>query len=851
MTMRFYKYTPALLDPKTLEDTLIGRDAELDNLKRILKSASSGKSFSHAILIGPKGIGKSHLLRILYHSVRGEIKTKELNVFKNKFTPVIFSEEEYPGNITKCFKLILQYLSESGIEDIPPIPQDLMKAATLNVKEKELAIDYIKTFRKKSGKILLLLADNLNDIIERFTDEDQSTLREVLMTSDSILLIGAAPTLFDSIINHGRPLYNFFEIIWLKDLSFEDTISLLHRYAKLEERDDLIDKLKKEEAKLRAIHELAGGNPRLILSLYHIIVEGDITSVENTFLKLLDELSPYFRERMKDLSEQQKEIIDVMARAEGLLTPTEIAGRCYMPVNVVLSQIKRLERAGYIRISKKHAKKVFYDFNERLFSLWRQMRVEAGRKRLGFIVKFLELWFTKEELLGFIDKTLDALRYKLQYNYEGIQHDMNKLWYLKEAISEFKGGDEIFVACQRKDYDIALKIIKEELKSKPTNVDKLYQQGCIFNKQKLYDKAVQAYKKAIEIEPNKYMLWYSLGDTYANLSLNNKAIDAYKKTLEINPNLYEALNNLGIIYSKLNRYDEAIDIYKKAILITPDRYEALNNLGSLYSKLKRYDKAIDVYKKTILIKPDLFNALYNLGTIYAELKRYDEAEDAYKKAIVFQPDSYKTLNNLGNTYSELNRYAEAEDVYKKATALKPDRYEALYNIGIMYSKLKQYYQAINVYKKALEINPEVNRVLNKLIDTLLTVFVEEGTKGNIDSSVKNMKEALIYFKNLKNIEEGINTFISAFRNIIQEKKLDVLKMGITEIEKSKQSELLKALSPFSNFIKYLETRDPEIIDRLRHEERIIVEDMIKMVEGKSNAGTKDRKAKPIKKKTKI
>ena len=437
--MRFYKYTPALLDPKTLEDTLIGRDLELDNIKRILKSASSGKSFSHPVLIGPKGIGKSHLLRIIYYGVKGEIKAKGINAFKNKFVPVILSEEEYPGNVTKFFKLALQYLKESNAKEIPPIPEELMKAVTLNVKEKELALDYIKSFRKKSGKILLVLADNLNDIIERFTREDQSLLREVLMTSDSILLIGAAPTLFDSIINHDKPLYNFFEIIWLKDLSFEDTISLLHRYAELEGRNDLIAELKKEEAKLKAIHELAGGNPRLILSLYHIIVEGDITSVENTFLKLLDELSPYFRERMKDLSEQQKEIIDLMARAEGLLTPTEIAGRCYMPVNVVLSQIKRLERAGYIRISKKHARKVFYDFNERLFSLWRQMRVEAGRQRLGFIVRFLEIWFTKEELVWQFDKLFNEV---VTHYYIGeiTKADplIDKLWYIGQAIPEVK-----------------------------------------------------------------------------------------------------------------------------------------------------------------------------------------------------------------------------------------------------------------------------------------------------------------------------------------------------------------------------------------------------------------------------
>lgn len=432
--MKFYKYTPALLAPKTLEDTLIGRDLELDNLKRILKSAATGKSFSHPILIGPKGIGKSHMLRIIYHAVRGEIKTKGLNAFKDKYMPVIFSEEEYPGSITKFIKLILHYL-EAEAGRIPLISGEISKTGLSSIREKELAFEYIKTFKKKTGKILLLLVDNLNDIIDRFTDEDQSSLRELLMAHDSLLLIGAAPTLFDSIINHDRPFYNFFEIIWLKDLSFEDTVALLTRYAELEGKKELIKEINDKEPKLRAIHELAGGNPRLILSLYHIVIEGDISSVEDTFLKLLDELSPYFRERMKDLSEQQKEIIDVMARAESLLTPTEIAGRCQVSVNIVNSQLKRLEKIGCVRVSRKHAKKVFYDFNERLFSLWRQMRVDAGRKRLGFIVRFLEIWFTKDELhKQFENIRKEIWKHMLAGDVDKAGDYLDKLWYIKECL---------------------------------------------------------------------------------------------------------------------------------------------------------------------------------------------------------------------------------------------------------------------------------------------------------------------------------------------------------------------------------------------------------------------------------
>lgn len=814
--MKFYKYTPALLDPQTLEDTLIGRDLELDNLKRILKSASSGKSFSHPILVGPKGIGKTHILRIIYHAVKGEIKTKGLNVFKDKFIPVIFSEEEYPGSVTKFLILALHYLNESKPEGIPPVPRELMDTVTIGSREKELVLSYIKTFKKKTGKILLILVDNLNDIMERFTDEDQSSLREVLMTYDSILLMGAAPTLFDSIINHDKPFYNFFEIIWLKDLSFEDTVILLKRYAELEEKSTHIEEFKEKEVKLRAMHELAGGNPRLILSLYHIIVEGDITSVEDAFLKLLDELSPYFRERMKDLSEQQKEIIDVMARAKSLLTPTEIAGRCQMQVNLVNSQLKRLEKTGYVQIAKKHAKKVFYDFNERLFSLWRQMRVEAGRKRLGFIVRFLELWFTKEELYTYLDRTLNTIRGKLPLDYVEIQHDLNKLWYLKEAIPEYKGDDAICVLCEREAYDVALKMINQSLKDKPNDWEKMFQLGCIEIKQKNYDKAVQTYKKLTEMKPDKYKAWSKLGYAYRGRDQLKEAIEAFRKAIDIKPDDYETWNDLGITYGKLKR-DDAIAAFKKAIEIKPDGYEAWGNLGLVYQELDRHEEAIEAYKKSIDLEPneaEKWRAWYSLALSFLDLKKYTETVEACKRSIELRPDENCAWYNMGKAYYGLKDFSNALLSFKKATEFR-------------------------------HCKNCTNRAWFMLCITYISIFIDEGGKGNIDLALNNLRESFNCLPHISGKDKPSDVYAKAFKNIIQDKKIDLLKTAIKEIALANQPELLELLSPYATLIKYLDTKDPEIIDRLRHEERIVVEDMLKMLGEKT-----DEKPKKLKQKVK-
>ncbi|KWT91044.1 ATP-binding protein [Candidatus Magnetominusculus xianensis] len=426
---RLYEFTPGLMTSEVLISISMGRDREIARIESILENASSGGGLSNPIFIGPKGIGKTHILNIIYRSIAGDRKMNEkIAPLAERFIPVLFSEEEYVSDITKFVLTILRYLPNSPGGKSISIPKELTYPTRITEKEKAAAVSFLKTFKEKTGKILLLFIDNINDIIGNFTREDQSALRDILMTTDAVLIIGAAPTLFDAIINYDEPFYNFFETIRLSDFSYKETTELLNRFASIEGNDELKETIKKSKSKIKAIHELTGGNPRLILTLIKIIDEGDVASAEDMLITLLDKLSSYFRERMRDLAKQQMEIIDIMARAETLLTPTEIAAAIQLPVNTVNSQLTRLEKNGYVKnTTPKRKRTVFYDINERLFSLWRQMRVDAGRKRLSLIVRFYEIWFSKEELQSRLDDTfIDISNEYLLYLFD--------ITFIKETI---------------------------------------------------------------------------------------------------------------------------------------------------------------------------------------------------------------------------------------------------------------------------------------------------------------------------------------------------------------------------------------------------------------------------------
>ena len=732
--MSLYKYTPALTDPDVLKKTIVGRDEQLKTIERILKSASSGRSFSHALLIGPRGIGKTHILRVIYHAVRGDIEMGTLGSYKDRFVPVITPEEEYVDTIEKFLSLIVDYIVSGAAAPLAAAPADRSRDALLS---------YVRGFKGKTGRVLLLLIDNFNDLLDAFTEEDQSALRELLMTSRSVLLIGAAPTLFEAIVNHDKPLYNFFETIWLTDLSFDDMKQMLRSFADIEERKDLIEQFESSDAKLRAIHALSGGNPRLILSLYQIMAEGDVTSVEATFLKLVDGLSPLFREKMKDISRQQREIIDIMARSDGLLTPTEIASATKLPVNVVNAQIKRLETFGYLqKVPTSHAKRALYQIRERLFALWRQMRVEAGRKRLGFIVKFYEAWYTREELQYLTENLLSHLRKGAPLNPRESQSLVDRLWYVTEAcgLSKLTARARSEAAYRVGDYRSA----EESLKS--------YLSG----------------------HPDDYSVWHNLGSTY-----------------------YAQGNLVG-----------AATAYRKALEIKPDDAEAWLFLGGTYANQSQHFEAIEAFRKALEIKPDDALAWYVLGATYTKQQRWADAIEALRKGLAINPDQAEVWACLAADYGAQGNYAEESAAYRKALEIKPDYAELWYS----------------------------------LCTSHLYSFGSKLDSGSLEAALPEFQGALSCLKHLDDPSPVVKVLGRIFRLFVERQKIDILRAAHREIETAGPHELRQFLSPYGALLRYLETRDHEIIDRLRPEERTIIEEMLKVAEAKPHHDTKTRQA---------
>ncbi len=665
--MPIYKYTPGLIEPDILASNLVGRTQELKTIKEILTKAADGGSLDHALLIGPKGIGKSHLLRLVYSAVLGSTKVWGFGKFKQKLVPVILCEEEYVSNLAKLVLLIHKHLTQAALPNLPPLPSGLENAVAIGADERSLAVGYLESWQRRTGKRLLLLTDNIHDIINNMSREDQQALRGLLMTNDSVLLIGAAPTLFDSIVNHNKPLYNFFHIIWLPELSFTQTKQLMTNFARLDGRQDLLKEIPDADAKLHAIHELAGGNPRLVLSLYQLMAEGDITATEELLLRFLDELTPYFRERLRDLSGQQQEIIDAMAQAESRLTPTEIATAARLPVNVVNSQLKRLEEVGYVKKVAKKGKRALYDINERLFSLWRQMRVEAGRRRLTIIIRFLEVWYPKAELQDWLKSCLDEFIAEPTALSEGT---LKKIWYIKEAIPEYAGRDEAEVALAAERPNAARAMVMKKLEDDAQNARLWRFLGLIETTAGDYAKGAESLQEAIRLGADDFEIHAFLGKCLIFSDREHEGAKMLKKAVKANENNAWVWNLLGFAYYKMDRFVEADEAWKKATELEPEKALTWVSLGYILFLLDEFARAKKALRRAVGIDsgvPMVWKLLIVLDILLEEidlaLETVEQAANLHIGTEIY--DTAVSLTELLMRSQDLANLSKAIDVFTR------------------------------------------------------------------------------------------------------------------------------------------------------------------------------------------
>ncbi len=411
----FFPYTIRKATYNELKASFVAREALLNELISSLKHQANAETLQHWMILGTRGMGKSHIITMIYHMV------KQDKTLKKNWTPILMNEEEQEVfSLNTLFIRIMTKLSDE-LED-----SDTLKSHEINEildslrdgKSQEEIFDtvesYLKDFVVESQKRLLVLLENADDLFTRCLPQPNhiKKLRNILLNENFFLFLATSPTSFDRISRSSAPLYGFFRIRRLDLLGYNQSIELLKKWARLEEksggRDELISQLREDDYRLRVLYHLTGGNPRVLLFLYMAISgQGGIKTAADTFSRLLEEdLSAYYLSRMRDLANQVQPIVIALAESDRNLTQTEIARKTFLPAKSIGTAIVRLENDGIVRpVTDKKGKNTLYTLTDHLFRLWYRWRTSIrDRKVVEAVVEFLAIWYKKRELITWAEE---------------------------------------------------------------------------------------------------------------------------------------------------------------------------------------------------------------------------------------------------------------------------------------------------------------------------------------------------------------------------------------------------------------------------------------------------------------
>src|SRR3972149_1735688 len=344
-----YAYNPRKKTFQQLEKSLVGNDRWdiLNGIMRELMLKKGEAPKQHWMVVGPRGIGKSHLLTLLYHKVKDDKKVSKL------WLPVLFPEELRMGwNLAKFLERAAGELLMDIEREKNPIAVEL-KSKIDNIKKVPIAerSDYIFSvlswIHELTGRFILLITENLQHLLgKRISVIEQKKLRAYLQTNEAVLLIGSATTVFEALNDHSNPFYHFFHIKRLEDLSFEDMKALIIDLLTEGGQHEVVKKVSKNEARLRALYSFTGGNPRIAVFLADMLKSELPDEMISVMDMILDELTPYFEAILNEIPTYQEEVLHTLAAYEPAQSPKEIAEHLEAPQPTIRNYLMQLKENG-------------------------------------------------------------------------------------------------------------------------------------------------------------------------------------------------------------------------------------------------------------------------------------------------------------------------------------------------------------------------------------------------------------------------------------------------------------------------------------------------------------------------
>ena len=684
-----FLYNPHEQDKEDLIAHFVVRQHIFKRIFADIKASDMEKPEQHYYIEGQRGMGKTTLLLRLSYEIENDDELSEWLI------PVLLKEEAYYG-ISKLHRLWEEVAKNLAIHDCfmglyLKMEQSYKEGIDYEKLCFELLIDALHKHKKK----ILIMLDNLNEILDNFSDMESHRFREILLTCSDIRFIGASSRPLEASYNYKHAFFDFFKLITLKQLDETETKLVLMELSKIYNQEHKIKSIiQNNPERIEALRILTGGVIRTIVLLFDIFVSKESINSFSALEKVLDGTTTLYKHRIDDLKPYQREIVDIIALNWDGMLADEIALKARQPLARIQEILNEIEKAYVIESLIEKGQKTFYQIRERFFNIWYLMRVapDSGKKKILWLVRFLNTYYSRTEIReqavhylksigkGLYSPSETLLRAEIFRSTEQLDSDLEHdlLTKTRTFLSERDKNAAKHLSKSNKDNlqhakilyrDGKHKLALDYLKSCSTRYNHLI--GCLFYDSGEYTAAIPYFEASLKEDEKHIKSRNSLGNCYAYLQDYDTAIENYNLALSIDSSFHQSWGNLALCYQNKDNYEEAKRCLQEALKYVPDDANNLNGMAYSYFKLDDYDNAVDYYLKAHQLDPTNLHTLESIVICYENLQQYH-------KAIEYQHLLWKTnvknsqhLVQLVSLYTKNKDWTKAIEYQEKLVDLLP------------------------------------------------------------------------------------------------------------------------------------------------------------------------------------
>ena len=614
-------YEPRRLKEPDFLASFVAREDLVEFLLHQLRMFADGDA-RHRLILGQRGMGKTSLLRRLQIGIRDD---PELTT---KLLPLTFREEQY--NVRSldrfwhnCGEALAEWLEvsgdQAGANELDRYLQDPVW------KKPDTAAEAFAERVLATGRRTVLLVDNLDLILDALPDQQRWQLRRILQSPRGPILFGAATQPPGQLGDPSEAFYEFFRWDLLEPLTEPEMMTCIRRLAAANPGTSapVVAVLERAPERLRVLHTLTGGNPRILALLYGMLERADSDSVHSNLEGLLDQVTPLYKARVEELrSDLQRAVFDAIALHWDPITTHDLSMATGIGVTGLSPQIARLKDWGLIEEVPTSGARAGYQLGERFFNVWYLMRhgTRHTKQRMRWLTGFLETFYSPGELMRLRDPYssrpgggawatlyVAALDEAIVRNSSGFRAPPTPNPTDLVTRPRHLGGGQLHSSVEAA-FQTALDAmtaghdekaeatLRAVIKSDPAFAPAWEGLGILLADQPdRIAETEEAFRTAIQIAPKKAWPWIGLGRILTNdMNKHIEAEEAFRTATRLNPNVVWSWLFLGdLLADSLHRHSEAEEAYGIALRMGPDDGAwAKFGLISLYASTLQFDKTL-------------------------------------------------------------------------------------------------------------------------------------------------------------------------------------------------------------------------------------------------------------------